>query len=65
MTSKIAKSWDELLNIGYVRELNECEVGEARHKLNPINPFKYRTPEEDLKFNNENERKMRKRCQKN
>lgn len=55
-------TWNELLPIGYVIELDKCQIAEAKEKLNPT-PFKDFYSEQELKIRafimNENEKRLR------
>ena len=53
------KTWNELLDTGYVSELSEEQVAIAREKLNPTPDFKFRTPDEDLEKSNAADAKLR------
>ena len=53
------KKWNDLKKAGYVVELDECQVAEAKSKFNPLPFEKIKTKEEQEKINDERERKMR------
>lgn len=55
--AKIPKTWDELLDAGYVRELSEEEVAIFRLKTGQLDrgPFVYETPAEAMARSNEAE----------
>ncbi len=57
--SKQPKTWDELLDAGYVVELTEEQVAIARDKFNPRPDWKPRTPEQDSEFLHEREQRTR------
>lgn len=58
---KQPKTWPELLNAGYVVELTEEQIAIAKHKLNPLPDFKFRTPDEDSENLHNREMQLRAR----
>lgn len=63
---KQPKTWNELLDAGYVVELDECQVAEFRLKTGQLDrpKFKYLTPHGAMEASNDAEAKTRAKIKK-